>query len=352
VEVRYRLPLGQKNLEPPWDELGYHDISFGVNHSTPLFERLPKKADFLFLHLACLQIGLLVVVLGRLIGMRWRREPLPRSWSGPAGRALLLGLVASLLLGGFVWAYEQGLRHYFGPSSSTGNPWFAITLGIDRAITLGTDRSVQVFACLTILLLAPLLHEVFFRGLVFGSWANVGWVWTGAVVSALAAAVLRLDWYRLPLVFFLGLLLAWLFRRTGSLLAPLTAHIAGNAVALGLVLGWIPNLPPPAPPVRPTSQNDLIVGLWEKADGSGRRMEFLPDGAFRTEMIIGQQSTGLIDAGRYEFVAPDRIRFRWPPLDATKKFILTPDQLTLLDETQGPDDKMHTKTVGIYKRVK
>jgi membrane protease YdiL (CAAX protease family) len=350
VEVRYRLPLGQKDLEPPWEKLGYKEISFGFNYSEPLLARLPKKADFLLQHLACLQIGLLVVAVGRLTRMHRRREPLPKLWAGPTRRALLLGLVASLLVGGLVWACEQALRHFFGRPDLTESFWIAITYG--------TDRFLQVFAGLTIVLLAPLLHELFFRGLLFGSWASAGWVWTGALVSALAAAALRLDWYRLPQVFLLGLILAWLFRRTGSLLAPLTAHVAGNAVALGLVLGWIPNLTLAGPPIaRNPFFNDLIIGVWENEDPTGGQMKFGPDGALTTQMVIGGGAIDL-EGGHYEFVAADRIHFVSPVvfagarLEITKKIILTQNRLTLLDESPGPDGKMRTKVYAVYKRVK
>jgi len=349
VEVRYRLPLGQKNLEPPWEKLGYKEISFGFNYSEPLLARLPKKADFLLQHLGCLQIGLLVVAVGRLTRMRRRGEPLPKLWAGPARRALLLGLVASLLVGGLVWAYEQVLRHFLESPNLAANCWISITYGMGRPL--------QVFTCLTILLLVPLLHEVFFRGLVFGSWASAGWVWTGAMVSALAAA-LRLDWYRLPQVFLLGLILAWLFRRSGSLLAPLTAHVAGNAVALGLVLGWIPNLPPPGPPItRNPFFNDQIIGVWQNKDPKGGEMEFRPDGSLRTQLVIGGGAVDL-EGGHYEFVAPDRIHFvstvvfAGARVETTKKIILTQNQLTLLDENPGPDGKMQTKVYAVYKRVR
>ena len=36
----------------------------------------------------------------------------------------------------------------------------------------------------------------------------------------------------------LGLLLCWLYERTGSLLAPMAAHAAHNALSLALMLRW------------------------------------------------------------------------------------------------------------------
>jgi len=88
---------------------------------------------------------------------------------------------------------------------------------------------------LVAVVLAPLFEEIVFRGFLFRGLANsFGWVW-GALVSAglFGIAHLQLDVF-LPLAA-LGFFLAWSYRRTGSLWAPITMHAVFNAIA---VLAW------------------------------------------------------------------------------------------------------------------
>jgi uncharacterized protein len=80
--------------------------------------------------------------------------------------------------------------------------------------------------------LAPLVEELVFRGLLYGwlagRWGrNVGWI-----VSSLAFAAAHAEPAHIILVLPLGLLFGWLRQRTDSLLPSLVAHIANNGLAL------------------------------------------------------------------------------------------------------------------------
>jgi membrane protease YdiL (CAAX protease family) len=90
--------------------------------------------------------------------------------------------------------------------------------------------------------LAPLVEETLFRGLLFPTVRDLGWpraaLWGQAVlfgaIHANAAAFL-------PLTLF-GATLAWLYVRTGNLLAPIAAHAVFNLapfvlLALGVEFG-------------------------------------------------------------------------------------------------------------------
>jgi membrane protease YdiL (CAAX protease family) len=83
--------------------------------------------------------------------------------------------------------------------------------------------------------MAPLFEEIVFRGFLFRGFANSwGWVW-GAVASAavFGLAHLQLDVF-VPLAA-LGFVLAWAYKRTGSLWACIAMHGIFNAIA---VLAW------------------------------------------------------------------------------------------------------------------
>jgi membrane protease YdiL (CAAX protease family) len=90
-------------------------------------------------------------------------------------------------------------------------------------------------------LLAPVVEELTFRGMLYG-WLEGRWGWRPAFwVSSLAFAVAHYQWtaegwaqlaYALA-VLPLALLFGWLRRRTGSLLPSIVAHMANNSFAVG-----------------------------------------------------------------------------------------------------------------------
>ena len=91
---------------------------------------------------------------------------------------------------------------------------------------------------LTVGLLAPLAEEIVFRGGVLRS--LLGWdsssakafrPWTAIVISALLFAVAHLNPAQMPHAFLVGLLLGWMYWRTGSILPGMAYHWANNSVA-------------------------------------------------------------------------------------------------------------------------
>jgi hypothetical protein len=91
--------------------------------------------------------------------------------------------------------------------------------------------------------LGPVAEEVFFRFYLFRFLAGHVGLAFGYVASATTFALIHFHLPALPLYLFYGLLLAWIYRRTGRLLAPIVAHMFINLVStLTLVLtgGEIP----------------------------------------------------------------------------------------------------------------
>ena len=83
--------------------------------------------------------------------------------------------------------------------------------------------------------MAPLFEEIFFRGFLFRGFANSwGWGWGAAASAAVfGIAHLQLDVF-VPL-FALGLGLAWVYHRTGSLWTSISLHALFNGIS---VLAW------------------------------------------------------------------------------------------------------------------
>ena len=80
----------------------------------------------------------------------------------------------------------------------------------------------------------PLGEEIFFRGFIFRGLLSKMSPWIAIAVSALVFSAFHLNFGVMIPIFITGFLLAWLYWRTGSLWAPIGAHAAQNALAIGL----------------------------------------------------------------------------------------------------------------------
>lgn len=128
-------------------------------------------------------------------------------------------------------AIDLGLGLLGGPLGLTSHwsEWF------DEGLAWGSPRAVAV-TLLGSIVFAPIFEELVFRGLLYGTLrARLGWP-LAAVGSALVFALAHgYGVAGLLSVFLSGLLWAWVYERTGSLLAPILAHVVNNAaVAVAL----------------------------------------------------------------------------------------------------------------------
>jgi len=85
---------------------------------------------------------------------------------------------------------------------------------------------------LTIGLLAPLAEEIVFRGAVLKSLlSSLQRPWVAIVISSFFFAVIHLNPAQMPHAFVVGLLLGWMYYRTGSILPGMAYHWANNSAA-------------------------------------------------------------------------------------------------------------------------
>ncbi|MDQ7859181.1 MAG: CPBP family intramembrane glutamic endopeptidase [Armatimonadota bacterium] len=104
--------------------------------------------------------------------------------------------------------------------------------------TLGAGPELAWFFVL-LAVVVPVGEEVFFRGFVYGGLRARWGPRLAAVASGLFFAAVHLQLVHGVPIFALGLLLAWLYARTGSLLPPVIAHAAHNVIAvLSAWYGW------------------------------------------------------------------------------------------------------------------
>jgi len=89
---------------------------------------------------------------------------------------------------------------------------------------------------LAVVILAPSAEEVFFRGVVFNAWLREGGRRFAFIGSSALFAVIHLSLVSLLPIFLLGVALAWVYQRTGNLLAPIAMHATVNGISVAFAL--------------------------------------------------------------------------------------------------------------------
>ncbi|WP_454827808.1 CPBP family intramembrane glutamic endopeptidase [Pseudoxanthomonas wuyuanensis] len=109
--------------------------------------------------------------------------------------------------------------------------------------------SHPLFLTVFVVLLAPAYEELLFRRVLFGRLWAAGRPLLGMLLSALAFALAHelpgatgkgalATGFLLLVYTLMGMLFAWLYRRTGTLWAPMGAHALNNALALAALRIW------------------------------------------------------------------------------------------------------------------
>ncbi|MFN8522515.1 MAG: CPBP family intramembrane glutamic endopeptidase [Chloroflexota bacterium] len=171
------------------------------------------------------QAALLIVMWGRFI------RPGVISWRdlGVSGTALFRYSGTGLLVGVAVLICSA-----------------AVQLSLDR---LGVHQTqIQSFRCirefpisgfaavvLTGGILAPFAEELFFRGFVFRSYLQTRGALFAYPASAVLFASLHLNLPALLPILVMGLLFAWVYQRTGSVLPSVVGHAVNNSAAFSIL---------------------------------------------------------------------------------------------------------------------
>lgn len=108
-----------------------------------------------------------------------------------------------------------------------------IRLGIDPGsdntagfIEIAKAAPVMIFV---IALIGPILEELVFRRVIFGSLVPVQGFWISAIVSAIVFAAIHFDFTHILLYTVCGLIFAFLYYKTKRLLTSIIAHILLNS---------------------------------------------------------------------------------------------------------------------------
>ncbi len=148
-------------------------------------------------------------------------------------KAVITGLVAflpiCLLALGLEWTTTTILEKAFGVTLAAQDLVKWLQPG---AYALPVRLTLIAF----VLFEAPLLEEPLFRGIIFRGCARSMPVWAAMAVSGFVFALVHVNAATFIALWFLGVAFAWLYKRTGSILAPMTAHFLFNSLNLVLCL--------------------------------------------------------------------------------------------------------------------
>lgn len=201
----------------------------------------PEDPGPILLVLVVIPPLLVLAVTGLWIGGRYRGAGL-RAVLTPAGVPATSTLRALGLATAAVAAWFAVIQVGIGSLVEWASPGFFDDVQSELAdLASGTTMEVAALVVAAVVL-APLWEEVFFRGLLFTGMERRFGFWPAALVSSIAFGLVHFEGFSVGSAYLigqtavLGFVLAWLLRRTGTLLAPILAHALNNLVAVGLLL--------------------------------------------------------------------------------------------------------------------
>ena len=157
-----------------------------------------------------------LVTFGSL-GLRPEKLQRGLGWGlGGAASLLLLSVVASALMGIIGIKQPQGDWLYW--LRDLPRPQLALVLLAGVAA-------------------APIAEELFFRGYIFNAYLGEKGVTTAYVASSFIFGIVHGHVALLLAIFPMGLVLAHLYRRSGTIVAPIIAHAVNNGFAFAALLG-------------------------------------------------------------------------------------------------------------------
>lgn len=122
--------------------------------------------------------------------------------------------------------------------------YFVVGLFTGGAVTppqqdvLPTDPNAWqvLLGALAVVVAAPIGEEIFFRGFLFGSLRRRFGFWVSGAISGAVFAAVHVLPLLMPLMFVVGLGLALIYERRGSLVASMAAHAAFNSIGFTFIL--------------------------------------------------------------------------------------------------------------------
>ena len=183
-----------------------------------IWQQVTGSTDITVIELVVSMVVFSVMVIAVFLGTRWA-EVSPRWMATKQWFVLIWAVIAALgMIIPMTWLQENmpELPNWIEDQQEMllGNYWGYLAIG----------------------LLAPLAEEIVFRGAILRSLLEKPLTThhsplTAIIISALLFALVHMNPAQMPYAFIAGLLLGWMYWRTGSILPGMAYHWANNSVA-------------------------------------------------------------------------------------------------------------------------
>lgn len=101
--------------------------------------------------------------------------------------------------------------------------------------TVQNDKSIYSF-CIAVIgaaIISPIYEEILYRGVFYTFFRNRYGIWSGMFISSIIFTVVHIPTYNtLPVNFLSGVVFAWLYEKTNSILSAMIAHALFNFIAV------------------------------------------------------------------------------------------------------------------------
>ena len=191
---------------------------------------LRDRIGILLTNLVCLQCSMvaLVFLLLRKTKSHWRAA------FGPIGRpAFQLWLSPALF--GMAFVLPAFGLHYI---SQTVLAQLGHEPVVQEAVqmVMATEHPVEVgLQVVSVVIMAPIAEELLFRGILYNTIKHTGYPLAGMIISAALFALVHGSLALTLPLFVMGLALAWVYEKSGSIIAPMVMHATFNAINFSLL---------------------------------------------------------------------------------------------------------------------
>jgi membrane protease YdiL (CAAX protease family) len=173
-----------------------------------------------------------VCVVAGAIAVAGVRTP-PRLWHFGIRRApltLSVGMVLAAL------ALFYGFSAVYGAIVQPDNPQTII-----EDVGANESAALLLAGALMVIVVAPICEEVFFRGFLFRVLRVRMSFWAAAVIDGVVFGLVHGSLVIAPVLAVLGVLLCWVYERTGSLVPAIAVHVLNNTIVYGATTddGWV-----------------------------------------------------------------------------------------------------------------
>lgn len=129
----------------------------------------------------------------------------------------------------FMWGVIGFFMVLFGQSLGVMiETRLGINPGSENTAAVANIAMGAPIAILAIVVFGPILEEIIFRRIIFGSLVQTTNFWVAAFVSAIFFGLIHADFTHIILYTISGLCFAFLYQQTKSILAPILAHMLLN----------------------------------------------------------------------------------------------------------------------------